>query len=328
MRETISDYPALQMQDDGFLMSIKSDFVDRRDELFDLPSDMDFKDAIEFLVSQNASCTDVGASLPLYVPVMSDDGVIVASKAVPVWSGVHIGFPLYPGLSNDAVESFLYGNPRRIFSLGNEFMACDPAFKLALLVHFTIENVIIHEMAVEMFVLGMYHEYPFPDEHYEQTGLPSTALARVAPSVSLSRKRSRTAPNEYCIAIGSAKTDGWIVRVRGTKPKENVLRDCWQEMRARNAESRECSYTVDGKGYRTVEVGEGGRVRTRSGSADVDYMIAWIESLKQSGRFPMRGTRLNWVEAHRRFEKENPDYINFWSVDTMRRTYKRRTQSK
>ena len=324
MRETIEDYPALRMEDDGFLLSLKMDFADIREELFGTFDNLSFGECIEKLVRGNEGCRDKGSSLPVYIPVYSDDGGMVGSKAVPVWSGVHIDFPLYPGLAKDSVESFLYGSPRRIFQLGDDFLACDPAFKLALLVHFTLDNIIIHELAVESFLLGLYEEMPFADEHYLQTGLPSTSLASVRSSTGLSCKRSKTPDGGLCIAIGDAKTDGWSIRVRGTKPKEIVLRDCWQEIRRKNANANTPLFAIGGEEYATAKIGEDGRVRERSGSPDVDYMIAWVDSMAAKDGFPMRGSRVDWVGIHRSFERSNPDFTNFWTADTMRRTYNRR----
>ena len=141
MKESLRDYPSLQMEDDGFLLSLKMDFVDSRKELFGAEENSSFKEMVERLIEGNRAVLDKGSQLPLYVPVFSDDGEMVGSRAVPVWSGVHIDFPLYPGLSKDSVEMFLYWNPRRIGYLGPEFLECDPAFKLALLVHFAIDNI-------------------------------------------------------------------------------------------------------------------------------------------------------------------------------------------
>lgn len=324
MRETMDDYPALRMEDDGFLLSMRIDFADRRDELFGAIGGLSFADIVEGLAVGNTAVTDVGSQLPLYIPVFSDDGVIVGSKAVPVWSGAHVGFPLYPGLANDSIESFLYGNPRRIGQLSPEFMRCDPAFRLALLVHFSLENVIIRELAAEAFLLGVYDELPFPDEHYRVTGLPSTELTRVQSSTGLRLKRSMPALGQLCIAHGEGRTDGWIVRVRGAQPKERVLRDCWQEMRSRNESAHRPLFTIGGKEYATPRTGPDGRSRKRSGSPAVDYMVAWIDALAAREGLPMRGTRTDWVDINRRFEVESPRYAGFWSADTMRRTYVRR----
>ena len=204
-------------------------------------------------------------------------------------------------------------------------MACDPAFRLALLVHYALDNVIIHEFAVESFLLGSYEEMPFEDNHYVETGLPSTSLTSVRSSTGLSFKRLKTQDGGLCIAIGEAKTDGWTVRVRGTKPKEMVLRDCWQEMRLRNAGAGSSLFAIDGKEYATAKLGEDGRVRERSGSADVDYMVAWVDSLKSTGMgLPKRGSRIDWKSIHRDFESANLSYANCWTADTMRRTYNRR----
>lgn len=327
MRETMDDYPALRMEDDGFLLSMRMDFADRREELFGATGELPFLDTIERLVEGNSAVTDVGSQLPLHIPVFSDDGMMVGSKAVPVWSGTHVGFPLYPGLANDSVESFLYGNPRRFGQLGPEFMSCDPAFRLALLVHFALENVIIHELAVEAFLLGTYDELPLPDEHYQATGLPSTELFWVQSSTGLRLKRSMPAIGELCIAHGVSRTDGWIVRVRGAQPKERVLRDCWQEIRSRNEVAHTPFFVIDGKEYATARLGLDGRSRKRSGSPAVDYMVAWVDALEAKEGLPMHGTRTDWVGINRRFEVDNPQYVGFWSADTMRRTYGRRKRS-
>lgn len=324
MRESIKDYPALQMEDDAFLASLKADFVELREELYEISEEMSFSECIETLIARNRVCVDKGSSLPIYIPVYADDGKMVGSRAVPVWSGVHVGFPLYPGLSKDAVEAFLYGNPRRFFSLGEDFLACDPAFKLALLVHYAFDNVIIHELAIESFLLGLYEEMPFSDDHYLQTGLPSTSLTSVSASTGLACKRLGTQDGGYCLAIGRPEIDGWTVRVRGSKPKEMVFRDCWQEMRARNTEANKPLYVVGGEKYSTAKMGKDGRARSRSGSAAVDFMVAWVDSLKVGEGFPMRGSRVNWKTVHRWFEERNPNYKYYWTADTMRRTYKRR----
>lgn len=327
MREEINDYPALQLEDDGFMLSLKMDFVSNRTALFGVTDKETFSESIERLVSGNTACTDKGSSLPIYIPVFSDDGAMVGSKAIPVWSGVHIDFPLYPGLSKDEVEAFLYGNPQSLNSLGKEFLACDPAFKLAILVHYTVDNVIIHELAVESFLLGSYDEMPFEDNHYMETGLPSTSLTSVRVSTGMSSRRLKTPDGGLCITVGKAKTDGWIVRVRGTKPKEIVLRDCWQEMRRKNAEAGLPRFIIGGKEYATATLGQDGRVRERAGNADVDYMVAWVDSLiAADGTLPMRGSRVDWKKIHQDFEIENPNYTNCWTADTMRRTYNRRKQ--
>ena len=324
MQETLNDYPSLQMEDDGFLLSLKIDFVVSREELFGVNDDETFLEIIERLVGQNSKVVDKGSQLPLYIPVFSDEGDMVGSQAVPVWSGVHIDFPLYSGLSKDSVEMFLYGNPRRIGYLGPEFLECDPAFRLALLVHFAIDNILIHELAIEAFLLGVYEEIPFEDKHFEKTGLPETRLATVASSTGLHAKRMRMPDGGLCISHGISKTDGWIVRVRGAKPKERVLRDCWQEMRIRNASAEKPLFTINGEEYATSPSGPDGRKRERSGSAVVDYMVAWVDALGAKHGLPMHGTRTDWVGIHSRFENENPDYINCWTADTMRRTYNRR----
>lgn len=327
MRETMDDNPALRMEDDGFLLSMRMDFADRREELFGTTGELSFLETIKRLVEGNSAVTDVGSQLPLHIPVLSDDGAMVGSKAVPVWSGSHIGFPLYPGLANDSIESFLYGNPRKFGHLGPEFMSCDPAFRLAILVHFALENVIIHELAVEAFLLGVYDELPFPDEHYRTTGLPSTELFWVQSSTGLRLKRSMPVVGELCITHGQGSTDGWIVRIRGARPKERVLRECWQEMRARNESAHTPLFTIEGKEYATARVGPDGRSRKRSGSAAVDYMVAWVDALGAKEGLPTHGSRTDWVTINRRFENESPRYAGFWSADTMRRTYGRRKHS-
>ena len=324
MRETLSDYPALQMEDDGFLLSLKMDFADMRKELFGAEDGLSLAQMVDRLIDENVQVVDKGSQLPLYVPVISDDGVIVGSRAVPVWSGVHIGFPLYPGLAKNSVEMFLYGNPRKIGCLGQEFMECDPAFKLALLVHFATENILIHELAIEAFLLGAYNEVPFEDKHFETTGLPETKLTQVVSSTGLCAKRKRMPSGDLCISYGEARTDGWIVRVRGTKPKERVLRDCWQEMRTRNDSAERPLFTIGGEKYAAARPGPDGRKRDRAGSAAVDYMVSWIDALQEWEGFPMHGTRVDWVGIHCRFENDNPSLINFWTADTMRRTYNRR----
>ena len=324
MAETLDDYPALQMEDDGFLLSLKMDFADSREELFGIEEGLSFAQIIDKLIDENADVVDKGSQLPLYVPILSDEGKMVGSRAVPVWSGIHIGFPLYPGLAKDAVEAFLYGNPRRIGHLGLEFMKCTPAFKLAILVHFAIDNVLVHELGIEAFLLGAYGEAFPSDNHYKATGLPETSLSTVVSSAGLHAKRSRMSSGDLCVAFGVAKTDGWTVRIRGARPKEKVLRDCWQEMRRRNDSARRPLFTIGGREYTAVAPGPDGRKRERAGSAAVDYMVAWIDALRAKEGLPTRGTRVDWVGIHCRFECENPDYINSWTADTMRRTYKRR----
>lgn len=323
MRETMDDYPALRMEDDGFLLSMRRDFADIRHELFDIEDGMALSDMVSRLVEGNADVTDIGSQLPLYMPIISDEGVVAGCRAVPVWSGTHVGLVLYPGWSNDSIESFLYGNPRAYGKFGEGFMSCDPAFRLALLVHFTQENVLIPPLAAEAFLLGAYGEIPLEDEHFETTGLPSTELAVVYSSASLSRRRSAM-PGGLCITHGRPRTSGWTVRVRGAKPKERILRECWQEIRERSSSAPSKSFTKDGRDYMTLNSGPSGRTRERSGSADVDYMVAWIDALSGDGGLPMRGSRISWVEISRRFELENPDYVGSWTPDTMRRTYKRR----
>lgn len=326
MKETLNDYPLLQMEDDGFLLSLKTDFVSSREELFGVGNDLKFAEIIDQLIEGNSEAIDKGSQLPLYIPVFSDDGVMVGSKAVPVWSGVHIGFPLYPGLAKDAVEAFIYGNPRRIGFLGPEFMECNPAFRLAILVHFAIDNILIHELAIEAFLLGVYEEIPFEDGHYKETGLPETQLSSVVSSTGLRAKRMKMPDGGLCISYGIAKTDGWTVRIRGSKPKEKVLRDCWQELRERNASAGKSRFVIGDEEYTSAPSGPDGRKRKRSGSAAVDYMVAWIDALRAKDGLPMRGTRVDWVSIHRRFEIQNPNYVNCWSAETMRRTYSRRKQ--
>lgn len=324
MKETLRDYPALQMEDDGFLLSLKMDFADDRRELFGFEKGMSLGEMIGKLIDGNAGVIDKGSQLPLYAPLISDDGEMVGSKAVPVWSGTHIDFPLYPGLAKDSVEMFLYGNPRKPGCLGAEFMKCDPAFRLALLVHFATDNVLIHELAIEAFLLGVYEQIPFADEHFEATGLPGTALSAVVSSTGLYAKRTRMPSGDLCIAYGITKTDGWSIRVRGAKPKEKVLRDCWQEMRARNTSAGKPLFTIDGNKYATAKPGPDGRKRERAGSALVDYMVNWVDALGAKDGLPMHGKRVDWVGIHHRFERENPNYVNNWTADTMRRTYNRR----
>ncbi len=324
MVESIEDYPALRMEDEGFLMSVKMDFVEIREELFGASEGKAFPEIVEGLVGRNACCTDKGSSLPLYLPLLSDDGEIVGSRSVPVWSGAHVGFALYPGLEKGCVERYIYGNPWIPGRLGKAFLECDPAFRLALLVHYMLENVLIGELSAEAFLLGAYEELPFSDERYEKTGLPSTKLVSVRSTSSTATTRMVMPDGSLCVSHGSGRTCGWAVRVRGSRPKERVMRDCWQEMREIESKAGEKRFEVGGVEYRQQKLGESGRTRTRSGSPSVDCMVAWVDALYTSGMIPRRGSRIDWVEVKRMFEGSCPEYTNYWTADTMRRTYKRR----
>ena len=101
------------------------------------------------------------------------------------------------------------------------------------------------------------------------------------------------------------------MKVRGAQPKERVLRDCWQEMRARNDSAHTPLFTIGGKECATARVGPDGRSRKRSGSAAVDYMVAWVDALETNEGLPMHGTRTDWVGINRLIESENPRYAWF-----------------
>jgi hypothetical protein len=129
---------------------------------------------------------------------------------------------------------------------------------------------------------------------------------------------------DLCISHGSAKYEGWNIRVRGPKPKESTIRECWQESRTHANNSGKVRFVINDVEYKTLECGVDGRVRERSGNSDVDYMIKWVDMVEQRQGLPRRGSRIDWVALHRMFEDENMKYINRWSKDTMRKTYLRR----
>lgn len=312
------------MEDDGFLLSVLIDFVDRAAELFHLGKEKNFKTMVERLVERNEPVIDQGSSLPIYLPLASDDGQVVASRQVPVWSGTHIGFPLYPGMARNSVESFLYGNPRRPGRLGEEFLATSDAFRLALLVHYVCENVLIPALSAEAFLLGAYDQVPFHDDHYEETGLPTTYLTIETAEDGLRLKRT-LAPNG-CLQIthGMSMIEGWTIRVRGARPKEATLKASWQHMRERVDAPPQTLFTIEGQDYQHEPSRLDIWPRQRSGSPDVDFLVAWVDAALQSGQFPMRGTRCDWRAAKAMFELQHPRFAGYWSADTMRRTYKRR----
>lgn len=323
MVNDLGEYPALRVEDEGFLSFLKYEVLAWVDNPFDLPGEMSFISAVEWLHKNNAGVVDKGSSLPLYIPFANDQGDIVGSRAVPVWSGVHIGFLLYPGHANDAVESFIYGNDRGAFRLGEEFMKADPAFRLALLVHYVRENVLITEIAAEAFLLDMYDQLPLVDSEYERTRIPKTELCLVNSHVGSATKRRKTAEG-YSISTGMPKVDRWDVSIRGSIPKERVLREVWQEIRQRADNRHATLFFSKGERYTYPDFGASGRVRSRSGSSIVDFMIEYVDGLFAAGNFPKKGTRGDWIRVHQMFGVDNPLLADHWTPDTMRRTYSRR----
>ena len=325
MQESMDTYPALQAEDDGFLKHLKDFVIDLLQEPLGLDENDDFLSRVNRLLEVNADVVDKGASLPLYIPIKDDFGVIQMSKAVPVWSGNHIDFPLYPGTAKNRVENFIYGNPRRIGFLGKEFSEANPAFQVALVVHHIMDNVIIHALAAEAFVLGVYDEFPFEDAHYEKTGIPSTKLVWAHATSSLNRRWVLDSPAGYHGGYGKPEYNGWIIRIRGARPKEALLRDCWQDMRERFDGNEKPVYIVGGEEMTGLKYSSSNSVRRRVGRPEVDRMVQWVDTLAAANEFPMRGSRPDWVSAHARFEISVPALAGRWTADSMRRIYKRRT---
>jgi hypothetical protein len=220
MAETIDMYPALQAEDDGFLKHLKDFVIGPLQESLGFTDDDDFCSRVDRLVEGNASVVDMGSSLPLYTPIKDDSGVIQLSRSVPVWSGTHVDFPLYSGLGKESVEDFIYGNPRRTGYLGKEFVNSNPAFQVALVVHHIVENVLIHELAAEAFVLGVYDEVPFEDAHFKKTGIPSTKLTLAQTTSSLYMQWVMDSPTALHGTFGRPKYNGWVLRIRGARPKD------------------------------------------------------------------------------------------------------------
>lgn len=320
----IGDYPRLRAEDDGFLLSLKEMVVDMHLESLGIGDCENLEECIDKLIEDSANSVDVGGMLPIYIPWRDDERVVQGSTTVPVWAGKHVGIPLYGDIAKNKVEELITGNRIMAAKLFDGFMEYSPAFRIALLVHHICQNVLIHPLAAEAFVLGRYEELSLDDEHFRKTGLPSTDLIRVEPISGMRWERIATSSHSFEGVYGNGHINGWCVRIRGSRPKESVLLESWQAIRNRLNMPRETSYTKDGRPLHILEPGISGRSRKRAGNYYVDLMVEWIDEKLAESTFPMRGTRKDWKAAAVLMDTEQPLLAGRWTPETMRKTYERR----
>lgn len=326
--EVISDYPAMQAEDDGFLRNLQMSVIEPHLETLDFSEGDDYLSRASFLIAGNEDSTDEGSSLPLYLPIRTDDGLIRLSKSKAVWSGAHVGFPLYGDLAKEEVEALVYGStsyiPRR---LSKELLELQPAFRVALIVHHIEQNVVIPPLAAEAFVLGVYGEVSAGDDHFKTCGIPSTQLFSAHTFSGMRAEWVMDSPTQMhgCFRA-EPRCNGWDVRFRGGAPKESLFRQAWRSVRDEVSGPHDLGFTLGGEALHTLESRPRCQTHTRSGSAKVDRMVQWVDSQLADGRFPMRGSRMDWKLGLARFELTCPQLAGRWSPDGMRRVYAHRKQ--
>lgn len=322
MAEKISGYPSLQAEDDGFLMQLRDDVIAMHLDALGLTECETISECVEKLQATSAYAVDKGASLPLYIPVCDDDGVVQGYKTAAVWAGEHIDVPLYGDIAPERVESLIKGVPQTHGALDEAFMAYSPAFRVALLVHHIVQNVSINPMAAEAFVLGRYGELGFEDSHFVEYGVPSTEVVQVSSLSGLRMEWVAISPTSY---VGNHRLEqrisGWTIRVRGAYPKRETILGAWNDIRDRLDEPREKPYTINGKAMHRLDTRGSGIVRKRVGDPDVERMCSWIDDELAKGTFPKRGKQKNWQEAVSRFAKAYPFLSSRWTADSMRKAY-------
>jgi len=328
MRERISDYPALQKEDDGFLKHLKLSIIDPLQESWGFAESDDFSARCVQVLEASQSVHGKGACLPFRVPIKDEQGQVVISDLQTVWSGKAFDFPLYPGEARQQVESLIFDDRLMHRGPSKAFAELPPAFQVALLVHYMEEYVVLPVLAAEAFVLGAFGETPLADQHYLDTGLPTTQLALALPVPGPRVVWIRESPTELSGTFGDSRYSGWTVRIRGARPKEAILRDCWQDMRAGFCGENASEYHVSGRVVTSLGYSEAGKRLERSPSPKIDCMVQWVDALALVGKFPMCGDRADWKSAHAQFEIEVPELAGHWTADSMRRAYKKRTGHK
>ena len=322
---TIADMPALQAEDDGFLLQLKWTVLDKHLKTLGIDDCKTLDDCVEKIMRESDEMIDKGSQLPLYIPARGDDGIIFGSSAQPVWSGIHVGIPLYGHLCPEKVGSLITGNRIGARKLYEGFLAYSPAFRVALLVHHICQIVLIHPLAAEAFVLGRYSELPFEDEHFESYGVPSTELLSVSSNLGLQTEWAAFDPHSISGALGiESRINGWHVDVRGSQPKESLLQEAWQEIRGRLDEPKTLSYTIGGAKVKHPDSSPSGRSRKRTGNLEVDTMVNWVERKLKEGEFPMRGKFKDWKQAVVLLGCDYPYLADRWSSEAMRKAYERR----
>ncbi len=325
MDTKMCDMPNLQAEDDGFLLQLKMSVIDKHIETLGIESYATIDECVRKILADSVSSTDVGGSLPLYIPWRDDDGIIQGSFARPVWAGEHIEVPLYGNIDPEGVERLIVGNRLGASSLYEGFMLYSPAFRVALLVHHICQIVLIHPMAAEAFVLGRYNELPFDDRHFEKFDVPSTELVRIE---SYSGLRTEWVAKDAHSLRGfhrvESRINGWNVRVRGSQPKESLMVEAWQDIRSKLDAPRDVPYTHDGVRMRSQDAAPSGRSRKRVGDHDVDLMFDWVSEGLKAGTFPMRGRMKDWKKAVTLIEANYPYLVGRWTPDSMRKAYERR----
>lgn len=328
MGDDMAAMPLLRAEDDGFLKALKIEVIDPHLETLDFEGCETFDECVERLLEGNADCVDRGSSLPLYLPWRDDEGVLRASSARPVWSGAHVGIPLYGDLCPDGVENLIMGSRRVVGRLSEEFLRFSPAFRVALIVHRITQVVLIDPLDAEAFVLGRYGELPLDDAHYEKVGVPSTELVRVEPNSGSRTEWVMRADGSLTGTLRSAtRTNGWRVRVRGSQPKEVLMVEVWRRIREALDVPEEMEYTRDGKRFRVQRPAPSGRRRRRASDPGVDLLFRWCEGRIADGTFPMRGSHKDWGRAAALFGEDCPNLAGRWSSDAMRKAFERRRRN-
>lgn len=322
MLEKISDYPVLQAEDDGFLMQLRDNVIAPHLDTLGVEGCGSLSECIDELQKASAYAVDKGASLPLYVPVFDDGGAMRGHRAVAVWAGEHVGIPLYGDVEPEIVENLIKGETHASGKLDEGFMSFSPAFRVALVVHHIVQHVAIDSLAAEAFVLGRYDEILFDGPHFEEYGVPSTELVQVCGVVGSRTEWMATSPTAYVGRCGAEpRIDGWVVRVRGARPKRETLLEAWEEIRDRLDEPREAGYTMGGKGAHRPEARGVGAARKRSGHPEVELMCRWVDSALAQKTFPMKGKQKSWKEAVVMLGKAYPSLADRWTADSMRKSY-------
>lgn len=321
----IKDIPVLQAEDDGFLLHLKWSVLDKHLETLGIDKCQTLENCVDKIREDSAESIDRGSTLPLYLPEKDDDGIIQGSSACAVWSGAHIDVPLYGDLWPDRVESLITGNRIGATSLYKGFMEYSPAFRVALLVHHICQIVLIHPLAAEAFVLGRYDQLPFNDEHFEEYGVPSTSLFTVEGNCGIRTNWKASTPHSLKGAIKqSAHTAGWHIRIRGSQPKQALIREAWREIGARIDHGVLTPYTINGAHMKHPEPAPSGKARKRSKSPEVDAMFAWAEEKILDDSFPKRGKFKDWKLAVIEIGKDYPSLAGKWTSEAMRKAYERR----
>lgn len=321
---SISEMPALEAEDQGFLLHLKYAVLDEHLESLGLSSCTTLNECIDSLFADSSNSEDVGAELPLYIPVKDDSGEIQGYKAKPVWAGAHIDIPLYGSLCSRDVEALIYGNNRSNTGCCEQFMSYNPAFRVALLVHHICQIVVINPLAAEAFVLNKYGELHFEDRGYSKTGVPSTELFSVEPNIGTRIEWSKSANSLVGTHKLNSRINGWRVYIRGSQPKQTLLKAAWQEIRSRLDLPIETSILLKGEKLSRAAPADSGRTRKRTDSPEVDVMINWVKEMLETGNFPMRGQFKDWKQASLLFSKAYPTLAERWSSDAMRKAYERR----